>query len=188
VHFIDNEGNLEGDMNIEEDSDMYEDDGGEDPQDENLGIFCKQIMGVRPTTSTLTREANDVPLRQLTVVEDSMPFPELFDRSERTFAATFARYGDLSYFTPVQRIGTYMEFQSRLKRKHLMDLISYLKTASNAAKQGGEEETLEVANLNFLNDSLFLGVMPFESRLVQPKKGKKGKTPAIKNSTENGTV
>jgi hypothetical protein len=88
-------------MNIEEDSDMYEDDGPEDPQDENLGIFCKQIMGVRPTTSTLNREHNDVPLKQLLVVEDSMPFPELFDRSERTFAATFARYGDLSYFTPV---------------------------------------------------------------------------------------
>ena len=35
------------------------------------------------------------------VVDDTMPFPELFDRSERTFAATFARYGDLSYFTPV---------------------------------------------------------------------------------------
>jgi hypothetical protein len=68
-----------------------------------------------------------------------------------------------------------MEFQSRLKRKHLMDLISYLKTASNATKVGGEEETLEVANLNFLDDSLFLGVMPFENRPVQPKKGKKTK-------------
>ena len=66
-----------------------------------------------------------------------MPFPELFDRSERTYAATFARYGDLSYFTPVQRIGTYMEFQARLKRKHLMDLISYIKTAQNAAKTEG---------------------------------------------------
>jgi hypothetical protein len=98
VHF---EGNMDDGMNIEEDSDMYEDDGPEDPQDENLGIFCKQIMGVRPTTSTLNREHNDVPLKQLLVVEDSMPFPELFDRSERTFAATFARYGDLSYFTPV---------------------------------------------------------------------------------------
>ena len=30
-----------------------------------------------------------------------LPYPELFDRSERTFAATFAKYGDLSYYTPV---------------------------------------------------------------------------------------
>jgi hypothetical protein len=32
---------MQSEMNIEEDSDMYEDDGPEDPQDENLGIFCK---------------------------------------------------------------------------------------------------------------------------------------------------
>jgi hypothetical protein len=93
-----------------------------------------------------------------------MPFPELFDRSERTFAATFARYGDLSYFTPVQRIGTYMEFQARLKRKHLMDLISYMKTANNAGKVGGEDETLEIANLNYLEECLFVGLMPLESK------------------------
>lgn len=43
-------------------------------------------------------------------IHDNLPYPELFDRSERTFAATFAKYGDLSYFTPVQRIGNYMEF------------------------------------------------------------------------------
>lgn len=39
-----------------------------------------------------------------------LPYPELFDRSERTFAATFAKYGDLSYYTPIQRIGAYMDF------------------------------------------------------------------------------
>ena len=78
VHF---EGNMDDGMNIEEDSDMYEDDGPEDPQDENLGIFCKQIMGVRPTTSTLNREHNDVPLKQLLVVEDSMPFKIGFPRA-----------------------------------------------------------------------------------------------------------
>lgn len=33
--------------------------------------------------------------------EDQLPYPELFDRSERTYAATFAKYGDLTYFTPV---------------------------------------------------------------------------------------
>jgi hypothetical protein len=42
--------------------------------------------------------------------DDKLPYPELFDRSERTFAATFAKFGDLSYFTPVQRIGVYMDY------------------------------------------------------------------------------
>ena len=30
-----------------------------------------------------------------------IPYAELFDRSGRTYAATFAKFGDLSYFTPV---------------------------------------------------------------------------------------
>jgi hypothetical protein len=73
-------------------------------------------MDVRPTTSSMGNQkassalASSTKLRWLVMIEDSMPYPELFDRSERTYAATFARYGDLSYFTPVQRIGTYMEF------------------------------------------------------------------------------
>ena len=85
-----------------------------------------------------------------------------------------------------------MEFQSRLKRKHLMDLVSYLKTANNATKVGGEDETLEVANLNFLDDSLFYGVMPFENRPVMPKKSKKNKNktsqPSIMAAENTSTV
>jgi hypothetical protein len=33
--------------------------------------------------------------------DDKLPYPDLFDRSERTFAATYAKFGDLSYFTPL---------------------------------------------------------------------------------------
>ena len=62
--------------------------------------FCQQLMDARPTTALVGSQEP----------EDQLPYPELFDRSERTFAATFAKYGDLSYFTPVQRIGTYMEY------------------------------------------------------------------------------
>ena len=32
--------------------------------------------------------------------EEELPYPELFDRAERTLAATFAKVGDLNYFTP----------------------------------------------------------------------------------------
>jgi hypothetical protein len=57
-------------------------------------------MQVRPTTALIGSVEN----------EDTLPYPELFDRSERTFAATFAKYGNLNYYTPVQRIGSYMEY------------------------------------------------------------------------------
>jgi hypothetical protein len=51
--------------------------------------FSQRIMESRPTTAY--RKDKNL----------EMPFPELFDRSERTFAATFAKYGDLSYYTPI---------------------------------------------------------------------------------------
>ncbi len=51
--------------------------------------FSQRIMNSRPTTAYKKEKNID------------LPFPELFDRSERTFAATFAKYGDLSYYTPV---------------------------------------------------------------------------------------
>jgi len=37
-----------------------------------------------------------------------IPYEEIFDRNERTLGATFAKFGDLSYYSPVQRIGRYM--------------------------------------------------------------------------------
>lgn len=68
--------------------------------DRHNNHFSKQLMTVRPTTALIgTADSHD-----------KLPYPELFDRSERTFAATFAKYGDLSYFTPVQRIGSYMDY------------------------------------------------------------------------------
>ena len=71
-----------------------------------------------------------------------------------------------------------MEFQARLKRKHLMDLISYVKTAQNAAK--GEEEENAAGSLNFMEECLFIGLMPFELKqaaalaITAPTANKKG--------------
>ncbi len=30
-----------------------------------------------------------------------IPYEELFDRNERTYCATFAKFGDLGYYAPV---------------------------------------------------------------------------------------
>jgi dynein heavy chain len=47
----------------------------------------------------------EVKPKQPTILEPlvgtELPFPDLFDRSERTIGATFAKFGDLKYFTPV---------------------------------------------------------------------------------------
>ncbi len=103
-----------------------------------------------------------VPFLRLTegkMGKESLPFPELLDRSERTLAATFAKFKDLTYYTPMQRIGAYYDFVSRLKRKHLIDIITFLKTQ----KVGTREESTQE---EFKENSLFLGVMEEED--VEP--------------------
>lgn len=57
--------------------------------------FSEKIMRSRPTTASIFKRDKDFDL----------PYPDLFDRTERTIAACYAKFGNLSYFTAVQRIG-----------------------------------------------------------------------------------
>ena len=112
--------------------------------------------------------ADHSPLGRRSQIEDTLPYPELFDRSERTFAATFAKFRDLSYFTPVQRIAVYMDFSERLKKQHLLDLISYMKVSKHtvAANKVTDEDDIknEEALQEYLKHSIYLGLMPQESQ------------------------
>ena len=60
-----------------------------------------------------------------------LPYEDLFDRNERTIAATYAKFGDLGYYSPVQRIGAYMQFSAKLKRDHLIEIINLQKTSKS---------------------------------------------------------
>lgn len=101
-----------------------------------------------------------------------LPYPELFDRSERTFAATFAQFGDLSYFTPVQRVGAYMDYSQRLQKRHLTDLIAYLKATKQPPKALDETAALtDVGLTEFLECCLFHGSMSLEDQQSIPVPG-----------------
>lgn len=108
--------------------------------------FTDKIMRSRPTTASIFNNNKDFDL----------PYPELFDRTERTFAACYAKFGDLSYFTAVQRIGCYMDYSSRLKRRHLNDIIQYVKHNTLPAYDEDEEDE------NFNENCLFNGLMQDE--------------------------
>jgi hypothetical protein len=114
---------------------------------------------------TYTQSAADL----LSAPDDKLPYPELFDRTERTFAATFAKFGDLTYFTPVQRIGAYMDFTARLQKRHLTDLIAYLKTAKAGPKAVVDEDLAahELGLQEYLEHCLFVGAMPLEELETQ---------------------
>ena len=72
--------------------------------------------------------------KEVTHIGDDIPFEELFDRNERTLCSTFAKFGDLSYHTPHQRIGQYMQFSSRLTIHHLKEIISLQNTITDVQK------------------------------------------------------
>jgi hypothetical protein len=136
----------------EEDEYIELDDQDLNRKEQDVESFSQRIMSSRPTTA----------LKKDKTVHE-LPYPELFDRSERTFAATFAKFGDLSYYTPIQRIGAYMDFSQRLKKRHLMDLIAYMKTSKNPLRPADEEDT-DMAKQDFLEACLFIGVMQDEDR------------------------
>ena len=56
-----------------------------------------------------------------------------FVRNERTYAATFARFGDLGYYSPIQRVGCYMQFSAKLKKEHLDEIINLQQTSQSSA-------------------------------------------------------
>ncbi|EGR32330.1 hypothetical protein IMG5_087930 [Ichthyophthirius multifiliis] len=63
-----------------------------------------------------------------------IPYEDLFDRNERTIAATFAKFGDLGYYSPVQRIGSYMQYCGKLKIEHLLQIVSLQQTSTTVQK------------------------------------------------------
>ena len=134
-------------LNINEISEVprFDEIEEEHMQTEQRKLWDK-IMNTQHTTATVFNQDKDIDL----------PYPELFDRTERTIAAWYAKLGNLSHFTAVQRIGWYMDFSSRLKRKHLYDIIQYLK--HNNIPQYDEDKLDE----NFNENWLFIGQMPDE--------------------------
>lgn len=56
-----------------------------------------------------------------------------------------------------------MDFQARLKKKHLIDLIAYMRTSKKPIKPSDEEiNEAEQAQKDYLDNCLFIGVMPEE--------------------------
>lgn len=55
---------------------------------------------------------------------------DIFDRSQRTLAATLAKVGDYDYYTPFQRIGSFIDFSQTLRWEDLKNIekhVFYLK-------------------------------------------------------------
>jgi hypothetical protein len=80
---------------------------------------------------------------------------DIFDRSQRTRAATLAKTGDFDYYTPFQRIGCFMDFCMFLK---WIDLKNIQKTVVDTGNQVGYLTTKK-SNETKSTFSLFHGFM-----------------------------
>ena len=101
-----------------------------------------------------------------------LKYPEIFDRSVNTLAATYPKYGDVAYNSPVQRIGSFMDNTARLKKKHLLEIITLMKTqivtsrhlSDKEDKLTGDTPSIQKSYNEYLEHCLFIGVMPEEDR------------------------
>ena len=66
--------------------------------------------------------------------QKEMPYEELFDRNERTIAATFVKFNDLSYHSPVQRIGSYYQYIAKLNQNQILEIIDLQKSINHPEK------------------------------------------------------
>jgi len=110
-----------------------------------------EILKSRPSTAHIQKKEKE---------ESDMTYPDLFNRAERTKCAVFTKHGNLSYTTPTQRIGIYMDYSANLKRSHLLDIISYLRVASGKHLFISEKSTPE----QYLKTCLFHGYMKEEDK------------------------
>ena len=76
---------------------------------------------------------------------------DLFDRSQRTKAATLAKVGDYQYYTPCQRIGYFMDFSETLKWEDLKNIEKhYMYTKNQVGFLQSKHNIITLVEKNFL--------------------------------------
>ena len=98
---------------------------------------------------------------------------EIFDRSQRTHAATLTKVGDYTYYRTYQRIGSFMDYSMHMKYEHLKNIESHVNQShNNMLYYKSKHSTLPIQHQlssiitpsKYFNDpnSLFHGLMPYE--------------------------
>ena len=98
---------------------------------------------------------------------------EIFDRTQRTRAATLTKVGDYTYYRTYQRIGSFMDYSMHMKYEHLKNIESHVNQShNNMLYYKSKHSTLPIQHQlssiitpsKYFNDpnSLFHGLMPYE--------------------------
>ena len=110
-----------------------------------------------PKVANLLNNYNKINVKEnsIKIMAADTDLLDIFDRSQRTRAATLAKTGDFDYYTPFQRIGCFMDFFMFLK---WVDLKNIQKTVVDSGSQVGYLTTKKTSNTKN-NFSLFHGYM-----------------------------
>ena len=95
---------------------------------------------------------------------------EIFDRSQRTLAATLAKVGDYEYYTSFQRIGSFMDYSMQMKWEDLKNIEKHISQTKNNMLCYQSRHNTQPTQKNFTNlspyfndpNSMFHGMMMME--------------------------
>ena len=132
-----------------------------------LESFSSTAGVLRPLNQTTSIDWQSVGKNVHSFKNKALPFLDIFDRKEQITAATYCKSGERGYMSPVDRCGAFMDFSSRLKRQHLVDLIQYIRSMPFPALKHHPAEDTEESRKTQLEEwkeqSLFHGNMLNES-------------------------
>lgn len=116
----------------------------------------KSACGYYPKVETLLKnfEKIDVKAYSIKLQVADADLLDLFDHSQRTKAATLAKVGDYEYYTPCQRIGSFMDFSATLRWKDLKNIEKhYVYTKNQLGFLQSKHNIITLVEKNFLKNS-----------------------------------
>lgn len=130
-----------------------------------------------PLVNKLIKEYNEIEYVDYSIKLQSADTDllEIFDRSQRTKAATMSKVGDYDYYTPCQRIGSFVEYSLFLKYEDVKNIekhVNYHKNQPTFLMSKKSQHIVDFTSdpkmkTNQYANSLFHGFMRYEADIEE---------------------
>ena len=162
--------------NYEYDDSFFDEDENNDIiEDEDIFLNKENNYKYYPHVDSLMRHYALLNVKNYSIktAQADTDLLEIFDRSQRTLAASLAKVGDYTYYTSYQRIGSFIDFSEHMKWDDLKNIETHINQTKNnevsfQSKHNIQPPNRQIALVNLcphFNDpnSMFHGFMPFEN-------------------------
>ena len=162
--------------NYEYDDSFFDEDEKNDIiEDEDIFLNKENNYKYYPNVDSLMRHYALLNVKNYSIktAQADTDLLEIFDRSQRTLAASLAKVGDYTYYTSYQRIGSFIDYSEHMKWDDLKNIETHINQTKNnevsfQSKHNIQPPNRQIALVNVcphFNDpnSMFHGFMPFEN-------------------------